>query len=155
VFNWAVECQDLLVQLKDLLVSVPVLAYPQFHSKHPFILETDASTKGLGVVLAQEQEDGKVNPVAFALSPNERIYTITELETLGLVWVAKLFRSYLLLHHHIVFTDHAACTSFLNLKNLSSKMVWWAMVIQELNLDISHPSGQSNYVADALPRNPV
>ena len=29
------------------------------------------------------------------------------------------------------------------------------MVIQELNLDIYHCSGKSNYVADALSRNPV
>ena len=34
-------------------------------------------------------------------------------------------------------------------------MVWWAMVIQELNLDIYHRSGKSNYVADALSRNSV
>ena len=34
-------------------------------------------------------------------------------------------------------------------------MVRWAMVIQELNLDIYHRSGKSNYVADALSRNSV
>ena len=84
----------------------PVLAYPQFHSKHFFIIETDASTNGLGAVLAQQQEDGKVHPVAFAsrsLSPNERNYAIAELVTLGLVWAAKLFRPYLLGHHCIVY----------------------------------------------------
>ena len=54
-----------------------------------------------------------------------------------------------------MFTDHAACTSLLNSRNPSSKMVRWAMVIQELNLDIHHCSGKSNYVADALSRNPV
>ena len=53
VLNWTVECQDAFVQLKNLLVSAP--AYPQFHSKHPFILETDASSKGLGAVLAQSK----------------------------------------------------------------------------------------------------
>ena len=158
VFSWTSECQKAFDRLKNLLVSAPVLAYPQFQSKYPFILETDASKKGLGAVLAQQQEDGRVHPVAFAsrsLSPNERNYAITELETLGLVWAAKLFRPYILGHRCVVFTDHAACTSLLNSKNPSSKLVRWAMVIQELNLDIRHRSGKSNYVADALSRNPV
>ena len=47
-------------------MNVPVLAYPQFEDQHPFILETDASTRGLGAVLAQQQVDGKVHPIAFA-----------------------------------------------------------------------------------------
>ena len=107
------ECQDAFVLLKNLLVSAPVLAYPQFHSKHTIILEIDASTKGLGAVLAQEQEDGKVHPVAFAsrsLSHNERNYAITELETLSLVWAAKLFHPYLLGHHCIVY--RSCCLHF-------------------------------------------
>ena len=38
----------------------PCPSIPQFHSNYPFILETDTSMKGLGAVLAQQQEDGKV-----------------------------------------------------------------------------------------------
>ena len=139
------------------MVSAPVLAYPQFSSPHPFILETDASTKGLGAVLAQ-QDDGKVHPIAFAsrsLTCAEQNYAITELETLGIVWVVKLFRPYILGHRCVVFTDHAACTSLLGAKNTSSKLVRWAMAIQELDLDIRHRAGKSNHVADALSRNPV
>lgn len=122
------------------LINAPVLAYPQFGSKYPFILETDASTNGLGAVLAQQQiTDGKVHPIAFAsrsLTSAERNYAITELETLGLVWAVKLFRPYILGCPCIVFTDHAACTSLLTAKNPSSKQVRWAMMIQELDLDI-------------------
>ena len=36
--------------LKTLLVNAPILAYPQFQSDYPFILETDASKKGLSAV---------------------------------------------------------------------------------------------------------
>ena len=120
VFSWAPESHNAFVHLKNLLVSAPVLAYPRFYSAHPFILETDTSTKGLGAVLAQQQDDGKVHPIAFAsrsVSTHERNYAITELETLALVWAVKLFRVYLLGHRCVVFTDHAACTSLLNSKN--------------------------------------
>ena len=93
-FNWTTDCEDAFVCLREALVHTPVLMYPQFNGQHPFILETDASTQGLGAVLAQQQEDDQVHPVAFAsrsLSPAEQRYSITELETLGLVWAVKLF----------------------------------------------------------------
>ena len=135
-----------------------MLAYPQFHSEHPFIVETDASARGLGAVLAQQQADGQVHPIAFAsrsLTVPERNYAITELETLGLVWALKIFRAYLLGHRCIIFTDHAACTSLLTNQHPSPKLARWSMTIQELDLDIRHRSGKSNLVADALSRNPL
>ena len=123
VFEWTPECECAVGRLKEALTQAPVLAYPRFASKHPFVLETDASAKGLGAVLAQEQEDGKVHPIAFAsrsLTAAEQNYAITELETLGLVWAAKLFRPYILGRRCVVFTDHAACTSLLTTKSPSS-----------------------------------
>ena len=51
-----------------------------------FVLETDASIMGLGAVLSQKQNDGKLHPIAFAsraLSPPEKNYAVTELETLA------------------------------------------------------------------------
>ena len=113
-FYWSMECQRALEQLKQLLTSAPVLAYPRFNSEHPLILETDASAKGLGAVLAQQQEDDKVHPIAFAsrsLNAQKNNYGIAEMETLAVVWAAKLFRPYLLGHRCEVITDHAACTS--------------------------------------------
>ena len=65
-FQWTVSCQEAFERLKEALVTSPVLAYPQFRSEHPFIIETDASAKGLGAVLAQQQADGQVHPIAFA-----------------------------------------------------------------------------------------
>ena len=158
VFQWTADCDTAFVKLKTLLVSAPVLSYPQFQSEHPFILETDASGEGLGTVLAQLQDDGQVHPIAFSsrsLSVHERNYGITELETLGLVWAVKIFRPYILGRRCIVFTDHAACTSLLSSTNPSPKLARWAMTLQEYDLDIRHRSGKSNRVADALSRNPV
>ena len=121
------------------------------------MLETDASIHGLGAVLAQKQADGKVHPIAYAsrsLNCHERNYGITELETLGLVWAARLFRPYLLGHKCIVYTDHSACTSLLNRSHPSAKLARWALIIQELDLEIKHRPGKSNMNVDALSRNP-
>ncbi len=60
---------------------------------------------------------------------HEQNYPITELETLGLVWAVKYFRAYLLGHHCVVLTDHAACTSLLHATNPSAKLASWAMIM--------------------------
>ena len=51
-FQWAPACQEGFSQLKKALTEAPVLAYPDYSK--PFILETDASLKGLGAVLSQK-----------------------------------------------------------------------------------------------------
>ena len=147
-----------LAQLKQLLVEAPVLVYPRFGPKEEFLLETDASRVSLGAVLSQNQPDERFHPIAYAsrsLQPHEKNYAISELETLGLVWAVKYFRSYILGHHCTVLTDHAACVSLLNCARPSTKLARWAMIIQELDLEIKHRSGRSNASADALSRNPA
>ena len=74
-FNWTGECQRAFSTLKEMLTEVPVLAHPHFDT--PFVLETDASIKGLGTVLSQSQDDGKLHPVPYAsraLTPAEKNY---------------------------------------------------------------------------------
>ena len=63
-FVWTTLCQEAFDTLKDRLVSSPVLAYPCFTK--PFVLHTDASGVGLGAVLEQEQDDGKLHPISYA-----------------------------------------------------------------------------------------
>ena len=57
------EAEEAMQVLKERIMSVPVLVFPDFNK--PFLLETDASKEGLGVVLSQKQDDGCYHPVAF------------------------------------------------------------------------------------------
>ena len=66
-----------------------------YSSNLPNTITTDASSKGLGARLWQEQHNGKLIPKAFAsrfLSDTERKYAINELELLEVVWVLEHFR---------------------------------------------------------------
>ena len=85
-FLWGQSQQESFDHLKQLLTCVPVLAFPDFNQE--FILETDASGKGLGGILAQNQPDGFNIPIAYAsrtLQQHKRKYSATELEALGIV----------------------------------------------------------------------
>ena len=80
-------------------------------------METDASIQGIGAVLSQEQDDGKLHPVAFAsraVNQAERNYSITDLETLAVVWSMSHFRTYLYGQDVTVYTDHAAVKAVLH-----------------------------------------
>ena len=122
-----------------------MLVFPDFNRR--FILETDASGMGLGAVLAQEQSDGSVCPIAYtscSLQKHERSYGITELEGLGVVWAVKHFRPYLYGHSCAVYTDHEALKSLLNTPQPSGKLTQWGMALQELDLHIQHRSGSAS-----------
>ena len=82
-------------------------------------METDTSIKGLRAVLAQDQPDGKPYPVAYAsraLSSKERNYSITELETLAVLWAVSHFHAYL---YVMVFSGNSAVKAVLETPNPS------------------------------------
>jgi len=75
-----------------------------------YVLDTDASNSGLGVVLSQLQ-DGEENFILYAsrlLSKAKRNYATTKKELLAVVYGLKQCRQYLLGRKFVVRTDHAA-----------------------------------------------
>ena len=153
-FKWTSSCQTDFDQLRSKLVAAPVLAYPDF--RRDFTLETEASINELGAVLSQTQEDGKVHPVAYAsraLSPTERKYAITELETLAVVWAVTHFRYYLYGYSVKIFTDHTAVKAVLGAPQPNGKHArWWSKVFGSIikAVEIMYRSGKGNTNADAL-----
>ena len=129
-FNWTASCEQAFDGLKVKLLTAPILAYTDLTKD--FVLETDASQQGLGAILSQLQDDSKLHPLAYAsrsLSASEKNYTITELETLAVVWAITYFRYHLYGHKATVYTDHAAVKAVLGAPNLNGKHArWWNKV---------------------------
>ena len=129
-FEWTAECDEAFKSLKERLATPPVLAFPSFDDD--FTLETDASVLGLGVILSQTKADGRLHPVAYAsraLNKSEKNYSITELETLAVVWAISHFHSYLYGNKVTILTDHSAVKAILETPNPTGKHArWWTRV---------------------------
>ena len=72
-FKWDSDHQEYFDRIKEALISSPILAYPNYNK--PFILETDASLKGLGAVLLQVDDNGNfciISYTSHTLKPYER-----------------------------------------------------------------------------------
>ncbi len=137
---WSEQCQQSFDGLRGRLTSSPVLAYADF--SRPFVLEVDASHRGLGAVLSQEQ-GGEVRPIAYAsrsLRPTELKWAMTE-----------KFREYLLGQKCVVYTDNNPL-SHLNSAKLGATEQRWAAQLALFDFEIKYRSGRSNRNADALSR---
>ena len=60
---WTDDCTRAFEKLKEKLCTAPVLYSPDFTK--PFVLQTDASDRGIGAVLSQLDPDGTDHPVSF------------------------------------------------------------------------------------------
>ena len=119
------DCQRAFEQLIDVLVTVPVLAYPDF--RNSFCLKTCRCVRR--AVLSQEQTDGIMRPITYAsrsLQGVEARCSVTELEVL--VGVKYLYST--------IATDHQPLKSLLNTPQPSEKVAQWGLVLQELDVTI-------------------
>ena len=108
--------------LKQACMSAPVLAFTDYTKD--FLLETDASKEGLGVVLSHKQADGQYHPVAYhsqAFAAHEKKYHSTKLEFLTLKWtIWEHFKEYLLYWPFLVRTDNNPLTYIMTTPNLDA-----------------------------------
>ena len=157
-FQWTTEHETAFQELKTRLISPPVLAYPC--CTRDFTLKTDASIQGLGAVLSQAQEDGRLHPVAYAsraLNQAEKNYSVTEIETLAVVWAVTYFHIYLFGNKVTILTDHSAVKAVLETPNPTGKHArWWTRVYGRgvREVDIVYRSGRENASANTLSRCP-
>ena len=149
--KWNQDCTLAFQRLKEKLTSAPVLAHPDFTK--PFVVETDASFRGLGAVLSQE--DGVIAYASRGLRPAERNdanYSSMKLELLALKWaVTEKFRPYLMGSHFTVYTDNNPL-SYIQTSKLGATELRWVAQLAQFDYEIKYRSGRCNANADALSR---
>lgn len=106
--KWTEEAVAAFKDIQQALSNDPVLHCPDLAK--PFILQTDASDRGLGAVLLQGPL-GDRHPVAFIsrkLEPRETRYSTIDKECLAIVWAITSLKYYLLGREFIIESDHKA-----------------------------------------------
>ncbi|GCA63320.1 hypothetical protein KIPB_009248, partial [Kipferlia bialata] len=149
-WTWGPEQQTAFQGILDDIVNSGPLAQIQEGDK--LILQTDASTKGLGAVLLAER-GGKRCPVTYisqATSETQAKLSANELESLAIVWAVTKLRQYLIGTLFEIETDHKNLTFIERTPN--NKILRWRLTLQEYDFVIRHILGTHNNIADALSR---
>ena len=152
-FKWGLEQQEAFEKIKRAVVEVAHLAHPV--PGREFLIYCDASTVGLGAVLAQKGDKGRERPSAFAsrlLRENEKHCSTTELEAYAVVWALETFRGWVEGSPALVRTGHSPLPWLKNSAGKSAKIVRWVFALQSFAFDLKHRSGRCQNVPVALSR---
>ena len=143
--------------LKAACLQAPILAFPDFN--RPFLLEMDASGKGLGAVLSQKQADGWYHPIVYAscvMNKTKQRYHSNKQEFLTLKWVVtEQFHEYLSPYgknrnEFIVHTDNNPLTYIFSSANLDAAGQRWVACLASYNFSLDYQKGKDNTMADFL-----
>ena len=155
VFHWSADCQDAFDHLKTLLTTSPITAFPDFSQS--FRLYMDASTAGLGAILAQvcEGRERIICCASRSLNQAEEAYPATKLECLAIVWAVAKFRPYLMAMPFEVYTDHYALQWLKTMRTGSALLHRWSAALEEYDFTVKHRPGKAQTNVDGLSRLPV
>ena len=151
------EAREAFDCLKAACLQAPIPAFPDFDK--PFLLEMDASGKGLGAVLLQKQSDGRYHPIAYAsciMNETEQRYHSNKQEFLALKWaVTEQFHEYLSPYgknrnEFVVQTDNNPLTYIFYLANLDAAGQRWVAQLASYNFALEYQKGKDNTVANFL-----
>ena len=151
------EALEAFDHLKATCLQAPILAFPDFDK--PFLLEMDASGKGLGAVLSQKQADGQYHPITYAshvMNETKQRYHSNKQEFLTLKWVVTgQFHEYLSPYgknrnEFVVCTDNNPLTYIFSSANLDAAGQCWVAHLASYNFSLEYQKGKDNTVADFL-----
>jgi hypothetical protein len=145
-FTWTPTAAQDFQTLKMAMCTTPVLTLLDFTKT--FVLEFDASGKGIGIVLMQEGP-----PLAFTskqMSERHLGKSIYEKEMLAILHGMDLWRPYLLGQCFQIKTDHQSLKYFLEQHLSSLEKQKWVNKLFGYDYEIIYKKDKDNVVVDAL-----
>lgn len=151
--KWDDVKEKAFCSLKEALTNRPVLAAPDYN--RTFIVQCDASDRGVGAVLCQLDERGRERPILFIsrkLTGREQTYSASEKECACLVWAIQKLSCYLAGSRFVVETDHCPLTWLQQMSSKNGRLLRWSLTLQPYNFEIRYKRGSENGNADGLSR---
>ena len=151
------EALEAFDRLNAACLQASILAFLDFNK--PFLLETDASGRGLGAVLSQKLADGQYHPIAYAscvMNETKQRYHSNKQEFLALKWtVTEQFHECLSPYgknrnEFVVCTDNNPLTYIFSSANLDAAGQQWVAHLASYNFSLEYHKGKDNTVADFL-----
>ncbi|XP_042145831.1 uncharacterized protein LOC121045858 [Ixodes scapularis] len=139
--------------LKMALVQTPVLKAPDYDQT--FVVQCDASDRGIGAVLSQVDEQGNERPILYIsrkLTVREEAYSTSEKECACLVWAVQKLSCYLAGTKFIVETDHCPLSWLQNMSHKNGRLLRWSLALQQHAFEVRYKKGKLNGNADGLSR---
>lgn len=139
--------------MKEALTNKPILRAPDYN--RTFIVQCDASDRGIGAVLCQLDEGGREHPLLYIsrkLTCREQAYCASEKECACLVWAIQKLTCYLAGSRFVVETDHCPLTWLQNMSSKNGRLLRWSLALQPFSFDIRYKRGRENGNADGLSR---
>lgn len=156
-FEWTENRDNAFREIKKLIISDPTLGYYNPKASRTE-LHTDACINGLGAMLFQADNEGKLRLI-YAISRRtseiERNYHSSKLELLTIIWAMGRLRTLLIGLHFHVFTDCQALVHINTMKTKNPQIVRWLNLIADYDFEIHHRAGERMQHVDALSRAPV
>ena len=153
-FCWDEKCKQSIEQLKRVLTSPKIMAYPT--DDGAYILDTDACGSSIGAVLSQIQ-GGEERVVAYGsktMSKSERNYCVTDRELLAIKHFVEYYKHYLLGRRFVVRSDHQALKWLFTLKEPKDRVARWIEILSAYSFEIEYRPGVKHGNADTLSRCP-
>ncbi len=150
------EARNSFEILKAALSSADLLAYPQFDSDQPFVLDTDWSGDpgAIGGVLSQQQ-GGEERVIAYGarkLNAAERSYSSHKGELLAAIFFMRHWKYYLQFRPFILRTDHEALKWIRSIEEPKGMIMRWIETLSNFNFKVEFRKGKRHGNADALSR---
>ena len=150
---WNDNCVKSVALIQQYISESPILILPNYDI--PFVVQTDASSVGIGGVLLQER-DGILHPVCFCskkLLPREQNFSVIEREALAIVFSFQKFERYLMGRQFLLLCDHKPLTCLRGTRSMRGRLSRWALLLQEYDFVYRHIPGGLNFFGDFLSRN--
>ncbi|KAK8936914.1 hypothetical protein KSP39_PZI012212 [Platanthera zijinensis] len=145
---WTAEAELAFQHLKTAVSQPPVLCLPDFTK--PFVLESDASNNGIGVVLLQQGRP--VEHFSKALGKRNSLLSVYEKELLAVVLAVQHWRHYLLTGPFIIRTDQQSLRFLAGQRLATPAQQKYMAKLLGYDYSIQYKQGKENLCADALSR---